>query len=114
MDQDLAFELDDELERGWRLICIGSPLSDCVLRRADRLRETPAAVRFISAEPLLGPLEVNLGGIDWGDQRGLPSLSTTMSACQWPGTARPGDRRSVGQADREPAVSSSELSTSSP
>ena len=32
MDQDLAFALDDdELERGWRLICIGSPLSDCVL-----------------------------------------------------------------------------------
>ncbi len=31
MDQDLAFALDDdELERGWRLICIGSPLSDCV------------------------------------------------------------------------------------
>ncbi len=32
MDQDLAFALDeDELERGWRLICIGTPLSDCVL-----------------------------------------------------------------------------------
>jgi ferredoxin len=32
MDQDLAFALDDdELERRWRLICIGSPLSDCVL-----------------------------------------------------------------------------------
>lgn len=34
--------------------------------RADRLREVPAAVRFLSAEPLLGPLdEVNLQGIDW-------------------------------------------------
>jgi ferredoxin len=32
MDQVLAFALDDdEIERGWRLICIGSPLSDCVL-----------------------------------------------------------------------------------
>ena len=32
MDQDLAFALDDDdLEQGWRLICIGSPLSDCVL-----------------------------------------------------------------------------------
>ena len=32
MDQDLAFALDDdELERGWRLICIASPLSDVVL-----------------------------------------------------------------------------------
>jgi ferredoxin len=32
MDQDLAFALDDDdLEQGWRLICIGSPFSDCVL-----------------------------------------------------------------------------------
>jgi protein gp37 len=36
------------------------------VHRADRLRELPAAVRFISAEPLLGPLdELNLDGIDW-------------------------------------------------
>ncbi|MFN8164507.1 MAG: phage Gp37/Gp68 family protein [Solirubrobacterales bacterium] len=34
--------------------------------RADFLREVPAAVRFISAEPLLGPLEgLDLGDIDW-------------------------------------------------
>lgn len=34
--------------------------------RADRLREVPAAVRFISAEPLLGPLDdLELDGIDW-------------------------------------------------
>jgi protein gp37 len=34
--------------------------------RADRLREVPAAVRFISAEPLLGPLVgLNLTDIDW-------------------------------------------------
>ena len=34
--------------------------------RADILRETPAAVRFISAEPLLGPLpSLDLTGIDW-------------------------------------------------
>jgi ferredoxin len=32
MDQDLAFAIsDEELEDGYRLICIGSPLSDCVL-----------------------------------------------------------------------------------
>lgn len=35
-------------------------------QRADRLREVPASVRFISAEPLLGPLdELDLAGIDW-------------------------------------------------
>lgn len=34
--------------------------------RARYLREVPAAVRFISAEPLLGPLdELDLDGIDW-------------------------------------------------
>jgi protein gp37 len=34
--------------------------------RVDYLRAVPAAVRFISAEPLLGPLAtLNLGGIDW-------------------------------------------------
>ena len=34
--------------------------------RADFLRTVPAAVRFISAEPLLGPLpDLDLEGIDW-------------------------------------------------
>ena len=35
-------------------------------RRADALRATPAGVRFISAEPLLGPLpSLDLTAIDW-------------------------------------------------
>lgn len=34
--------------------------------RIDHLREVPASVRFVSAEPLLGPLGVvDLSGIDW-------------------------------------------------
>ena len=34
--------------------------------RIDRLREVPAAVRFLSLEPLLGPLpELDLTNIDW-------------------------------------------------
>jgi protein gp37 len=34
--------------------------------RAEELRKVPAAVRFISAEPLLGPLDgLDLEGIDW-------------------------------------------------
>jgi len=34
--------------------------------RADFLRKVPAAVRFISAEPLIGPIdELRLHGIDW-------------------------------------------------
>lgn len=35
------------------------------VRRIDSLRETPAAIRFLSLEPLLGPLHMDLEGIDW-------------------------------------------------
>ncbi len=33
--------------------------------RLDSLRRTPAAVRFLSCEPLLGPLSLDLTSIDW-------------------------------------------------
>lgn len=33
--------------------------------RADHLRQTPAKLKFISAEPLLGPLNLDLTGLDW-------------------------------------------------
>ena len=33
--------------------------------RADALRSIPAAVRFLSCEPLLGPLALDLARIDW-------------------------------------------------
>ena len=33
--------------------------------RVDYLRNVPAAVRFLSIEPLLGPVNVNLNGIHW-------------------------------------------------
>ena len=33
--------------------------------RVDHLRDVRAAVRFLSVEPLLGPLDLNLDGIDW-------------------------------------------------
>jgi protein gp37 len=37
-----------------------------VLHRIDALRNVPAAVRFLSIEPLIGPLgTLKLGGIDW-------------------------------------------------
>ncbi len=49
--------------------------SDRWVGRANALRETPAAVRFISAEPLLGPLpSLDLTGIHWlivGGESGL-------------------------------------------
>jgi len=33
--------------------------------RIDDLRKVPAAIRFLSCEPLLGPLKLNLTGIQW-------------------------------------------------
>jgi protein gp37 len=61
-----ALRLADKLE--WSSnIWIGSSIEDeRVARRADALRQVPAAVRFISAEPLLGPLDkLDLTGIHW-------------------------------------------------
>ncbi len=40
--------------------------NSATLFRADDLRTVPAAVRFLSCEPLLGPLDgLDLAGIDW-------------------------------------------------
>ena len=40
--------------------------SEAVVHRIDSLRNVPAAVRFLSCEPLIGPLpRLNLTGIDW-------------------------------------------------
>ncbi len=36
-----------------------------VVGRVDELRRVPAAVRFLSCEPLLGPLALDLDGIGW-------------------------------------------------
>lgn len=33
--------------------------------RVENLRDTPAAVRWVSAEPLIGPIMPNLAAIDW-------------------------------------------------
>ncbi|UAK26702.1 DUF5131 family protein [Sphingomonas nostoxanthinifaciens] len=48
-------------------VWIGTSVEDAaVLHRIDDLRATPAAVRFISFEPLIGSVaEADLDGIDW-------------------------------------------------
>jgi protein gp37 len=54
---------------GWPLpnVWLGTSIeSDSYTFRADHLRDTPAAVRFLSLEPLLGPIpSLNIDGIDW-------------------------------------------------
>lgn len=47
-------------------IWIGTSVEDQdVAYRVDHLRQIPAEVRFLSCEPLLGPISLDLGGIGW-------------------------------------------------
>lgn len=66
--------------------------------RVDHLREVPSAVRFLSCEPLLGPIpELNLDRIDWviaGGESGprarpmlLPWVSDLRDQCTTAGVA---------------------------
>jgi protein gp37 len=50
-----------------RNVWIGTSVENVVVQaRIDALRQVPAAVRFLSCEPLLGPLpEIDLSGIGW-------------------------------------------------
>jgi protein gp37 len=49
-----------------RHIWLGTSIEDQKAAfRADHLRNVPARVRFLSCEPLLGPLSLNLTGIHW-------------------------------------------------
>lgn len=55
-----------------------------VAERADHLRRIPAAVRFISYEPALGPLhDINLDGIDWVIQGGESGSGYRDMPHQW-------------------------------
>jgi protein gp37 len=57
---------------------------DRYCRRADELRETPAAVRFLSLEPLLGPLpSLDLSGIDWVIIGGESGRGARPMASDW-------------------------------
>jgi len=110
-------------ERPLENVWLGTSIeNDRWVRRADELRAAPAAVRFISAEPLLGPLpSLDLSGIDWlivGGESGphhrpmdeawvreLKTMAETAGAAfffkQWGGKTRGGSEihiRSRGEA----------------
>jgi protein gp37 len=52
--------------------------------RIDQLRRTPAAVKFLSLEPLLGPLEgLDLKGIDWAIAGGESGPSARPMEPEW-------------------------------
>lgn len=59
--------LPDDWGDGYANVWLGTSIEDMrVAHRADHLRDIPAAVRFISYEPALGPLDdMPINGIDW-------------------------------------------------
>lgn len=59
------------------------------LDRIDDLRQVPAAVRFVSAEPLLGPLpDVNLDGVHWLIAGGESGRGARPMRAQWVASLR--------------------------
>jgi protein gp37 len=55
-----------------------------VLHRIDDLRFVPAAVRFLSCEPLIGPLEkLNLSGIQWVIVGGESGPNSRKMEAEW-------------------------------
>ena len=74
--ENIAQYLPDDWGVGWPHVWLGvSVESDKYVSRIQTLRATPAAVRFVSVEPLLGPVDLDLTrlsprltgvpGIDW-------------------------------------------------
>jgi len=52
--------------------------------RIDNLRQTPAKTRFLSLEPLLGPVErLDLAGIDWVSVGGESGPRARPIAAAW-------------------------------
>ncbi len=59
--------LPDDWGAGYHNVWLGTSVEDNrVVQRIDQLREVPAVVRFLSFEPLIGPLtDLNLEDIHW-------------------------------------------------
>lgn len=64
--ENIADMLPDDWGDGYANVWLGTSIENQdYAHRADILREIPARVRFISYEPALGPLRLDLSGIDW-------------------------------------------------
>jgi protein gp37 len=57
--------------------------SQNVLYRVNQLRQVPAAVRFLSCEPLLGPLDLDLASIDWVIVGGESGIGHRVMDLDW-------------------------------
>jgi protein gp37 len=94
----------ERLEKDWmhlnwtQNIWMGVSVEDeRVTHRIDHLRKVPAAVRFLSCEPLIGPLEnLNLRGIDWVIVGGESGASPRPMKEEWAVSIRdPCDKHDV-------------------
>lgn len=65
--ENISSRLPHDWGSGWDNVALGvSVENEDFLGRIDILRQIPSKVRFVSAEPLLGPLSnINLKGIHW-------------------------------------------------
>jgi protein gp37 len=81
---DRAEEFSSELP--WpKHVWLGASVENAdYVDRIDHLRRTPAAVKFLSLEPLLGPLEgLNLQGIDWAIAGGESGPGARPMPIEW-------------------------------
>lgn len=78
------FELSNELEWEPQIWMGVSVESEKYIRRIDDLRRTAAHVKFLSLEPLLGPLpKLNLHNIDWAIVGGESGPRARPIESQW-------------------------------
>ncbi|MCA9855182.1 MAG: phage Gp37/Gp68 family protein [Dehalococcoidia bacterium] len=56
--------------------------------RIDALRQVPAAIRFLSCEPLLGPLSLDLAGIHWVIAGGESGHRARQMKPEWAASVR--------------------------
>jgi protein gp37 len=62
----IARSLPPDWGAGWPHVWLGTSVErQDYIWRIDHLRRVPAAVRFLSCEPLLGPLALDLTGMQW-------------------------------------------------
>ena len=77
----LSTAIDDVLPNVW----LGTSIEDAdAVPRIDALRAVPAAIRFLSFEPLIGPVgTVDLSGIDWAIVGGESGRSARPIKEEW-------------------------------
>lgn len=77
--------LPGDWKDGWENVWLGVSIeSQDYISRIDSIRYVPAKLRFVSAEPLLGPIEFkNLSGIDWVITGGESGPGYRLTDLQW-------------------------------